>query len=145
MVRFKILGIAGMFCVLALGVGVVVGRLFSTGALPTGGAATASVTQAMTQAPAQTTIATAPAATTAPAPTQLPAASTEAPTAVPAAPTAPQATAQVSYIEYTVQKGDILYTLAQKYGVTVEEILAINDIPNPQSLSVGQVIRIPKK
>jgi LysM repeat protein len=60
------------------------------------------------------------------------------PTALPTAPAA-------NYIEYIVQKGDILRTIAQKYGVTVEEILAINRIPNPDSLNVASVIRIPKK
>jgi LysM repeat protein len=145
MARLKILGIAGMFCVLALGVGMVVGRIFSTGALPTGTDATAAITQSLIRAPAQTTIATVPAATTIPLPTQAPAAPTELPPVATATPITPEATVLASYSEYTVQKGDILYTLAQKFDVTVEQILAINDIPNPQSLSVGQVIRIPKK
>lgn len=145
MARFKILGIAGMFCVLALGIGMVVGRVFSTGALPTGTDATAVITQALIRAPAQTTIATASAATTTPIPTQAPAEPTELPPTATAAPIAPEATVLASYSEYTIQKGDILYTLALKFDVTVDEIVAINDIPNPQSLSVGQVIRIPKK
>jgi len=145
MARFKILGIAGMFCVLALGVGMVVGRLFATGSLPTGTEATAAITQSLIRAPAQTTIATAPAATITPIPTQAPAAPTELPLVATAAPTTPEATVLASYSEYTVQKGDILYNLALKFDVTVEDIVAINDIPNPKSLTVGQVIRIPKK
>jgi len=44
-----------------------------------------------------------------------------------------------------VQKGDILGRIAQKYDVSVREILAINDIANPDSLTVGQVLRIPQK
>ena len=49
------------------------------------------------------------------------------------------------YVDYTVQKGDILKLIAQKYGVTVAEILAVNQIANPDSLNVGSVIHIPKK
>jgi LysM repeat protein len=49
-----------------------------------------------------------------------------------------------SYIEYTVQKGDLLNSIAKKYNVTTKDILAINRISNADSLTVGQVIRIPK-
>jgi LysM repeat protein len=127
-------------------------------------AATQPTAKAATAAPAATTKAptTAPAAaatepaTAAPATAEPTAAATEPPTAAPAtaeptvAPTAaaseaPTAAPSASYIEYTVQKGDILTKIAQRYNVTVDEILAINQIRNPQSLSVGQVIRIPKK
>lgn len=75
-------------------------------------------------------------ATTAAEPTVAP-----APTSAPAVGAAP---ASPAFTEYTVQKGDVLYTIAQNNHVTVEQILAINDIANPESLSVGQVIRIPK-
>ena len=43
-----------------------------------------------------------------------------------------------------MQKGDILKNLAQAYGVTIKQILAINTIENPDSLTIGEVIRIPK-
>ena len=46
-------------------------------------------------------------------------------------------------ITYVVQDGDILSSIADSYGVTVEAILAINDLDNPDFLSIGQVIRIP--
>ena len=80
------------------------------------------------------------------APTSTPSALSE-PSAVLTETAIAQATATpaLTYIEYTVEKGDILYTIAIKYNVTIEDILAINQIPNPSSLSVGQVIRIPKK
>lgn len=153
--RFRILGIAGTFCILALGVGMIVGRLFSTAALPSGNTATASSTQVTSGvlSPPSATPAL-PVATALPPPTDLvipeptepslavTASPSGEPSAVPAASPAP---ADASYIEYTVQKGDILYTLAEKYGVTVDDILAANNISNPQSLTIGQVIRIPKK
>ena len=62
-----------------------------------------------------------------------------------AAPAAAPTIAATGYVEYTVQKGDILGRIAQKYDVSVREILAINDIANPDSLTVGQVLRIPQK
>ena len=46
-------------------------------------------------------------------------------------------------ITYVVQDGDILSSIADSYGVTVEAIIAINDLDNPDFLSIGQVIRIP--
>lgn len=46
-------------------------------------------------------------------------------------------------ITYVVQAGDILSTIADSYGVTVESIIAINDLDDPDFLSIGQVLRIP--
>jgi LysM repeat protein len=44
---------------------------------------------------------------------------------------------------YRIEKGDNLYRIARKYGVTVKELLEINDIADPTRISVGTVIRIP--
>ena len=77
-----------------------------------------------------------PSATSQPAPTS-------APTSTPAATAAPISDAP-SYIEYTVQKGDLLNSIAKKYNVTTRDILAINQIDNADSLTVGQILRIPK-
>ena len=44
---------------------------------------------------------------------------------------------------YTVKAGDSLYSLARRFGVTVESILASNPIPAPFLLYPGQVILIP--
>jgi Tfp pilus assembly protein FimV len=41
---------------------------------------------------------------------------------------------------YTVQSGDTLYSIARKHGVTVDDLLAWNDIPNPSQIKVGQKI-----
>ncbi|MEM8532579.1 MAG: LysM peptidoglycan-binding domain-containing protein [Chloroflexota bacterium] len=48
------------------------------------------------------------------------------------------------YIEYTVRSGDLLYTIALENDVTVEDILTINSIENPDSLVVDSIIRIPQ-
>lgn len=44
---------------------------------------------------------------------------------------------------YTVQAGDTLYTIALKYGLTVQELATANNITNVDSLSVGDTLTIP--
>ncbi|MBN1202355.1 MAG: LysM peptidoglycan-binding domain-containing protein [Anaerolineae bacterium] len=44
---------------------------------------------------------------------------------------------------YAVQPGDTLGTIATLYNITVDDILALNDIPNPNQLEVGQVLNMP--
>ncbi|RYD06197.1 hypothetical protein N752_04730 [Desulforamulus aquiferis] len=45
---------------------------------------------------------------------------------------------------YTIARGDTLARLAQRFGTTVQAILAVNpQITDPDSLNVGDVIRIP--
>ncbi len=47
-----------------------------------------------------------------------------------------------SYIIYFVQPGDTLWNIAKRYKTTVGEIVSGNGITDPDSLSVGQKIRI---
>jgi LysM repeat protein len=44
---------------------------------------------------------------------------------------------------YTVQSGDIPLTIAEQFGISVEELLAANPGLDPTGLVVGQVIVIP--
>ena len=44
---------------------------------------------------------------------------------------------------YTVQPRDTLKGIAARYGVSIASIRASNHIPNPESLTVGQVLVIP--
>jgi len=44
---------------------------------------------------------------------------------------------------YTVQAGDTLYDIAQRFEVSLEELMDVNDITDPASLSVGQKLIIP--
>jgi murein DD-endopeptidase MepM/ murein hydrolase activator NlpD len=44
---------------------------------------------------------------------------------------------------YVVQPGDTLYTIAQRFGSTVEAIVAANDIADPSVINVGQKLIIP--
>ena len=53
-------------------------------------------------------------------------------------------TATSSTRTHTVKQGDTIGTIAQKYGVTVDAIKAINpQLTNPNLIYVGQVIVIP--
>ena len=141
-------GIYAFVGIVALSAGMLIARVFGSNAnLPAGYLTpTPVIGQAEAAAPATPTPAATPApsvtagATSTLTPTVSPATATALPTST-VPPTAPPA----GYIEYTVQRGDILKAIAQKYGVTVEEILAINQIPNPDSLNVASVISIPKK
>ncbi len=45
--------------------------------------------------------------------------------------------------EYTVQVGDNLFRIAQRFDVTVEQIAAANGITNAEAISAGQTIIIP--
>ena len=53
-----------------------------------------------------------------------------------------QPSTQSPVIYYTVQAGDTLSSIAQKYGTTVHEIAVINSITNPNLIYVGQVLKI---
>ena len=46
-------------------------------------------------------------------------------------------------IPYTIRSGDTLWTLAQSYGTTVDEILKLNPGIEPENLQVGQRLCIP--
>ena len=45
---------------------------------------------------------------------------------------------------YTVQPGDSLWSIGKKYGVTVQELQQTNSLDNPERLSIGQKLRIPR-
>lgn len=44
---------------------------------------------------------------------------------------------------YTVRAGDSLYTIAQRYGVSVQQLIAANNIPPNNALYIGQLLYIP--
>ena len=46
---------------------------------------------------------------------------------------------------HTVQKGDTLYSLGKKYGVSVDELRASNGLTSSSVLKVGQKLTIPSK
>lgn len=44
---------------------------------------------------------------------------------------------------YVVQRGDTLYSLARRFGTTVEALMQLNNIANSNQIYVGQRLRIP--
>lgn len=47
-----------------------------------------------------------------------------------------------SAVYYTVQKGDTLWGIAQKYGTTYQEIARLSGIPDPNKIYPGQKVRV---
>jgi LysM repeat protein len=89
----------------------------------------------------------------APPPTLVPPTATTRPTATPQPTATLQPTATPEPAEptaapqrgrtYVVHKGDQLKYIAAQYQVSIWKIIANNDIPNPDSLRIGQVLTIP--
>lgn len=44
---------------------------------------------------------------------------------------------------YTVQSGDTLWSLSRRWNTTVDDLIRINDLSNPDSLRLGQRLRVP--
>lgn len=55
----------------------------------------------------------------------------------------PSITVPVGFRLYIVQPGDTLAEIAARFGTTVEVLAAINRIPNPDFIVVGQVLLVP--
>jgi O-antigen/teichoic acid export membrane protein/LysM repeat protein len=62
-------------------------------------------------------------------------------TALPAAAPAPTAAAEM--LAYSVRKGDLLFDLALRFNTSVEVLVTLNPQINPDSLVIGDVLRIP--
>jgi hypothetical protein len=50
-----------------------------------------------------------------------------------------------SIVIYTVQPSDTLWKIAKKYSTTIEDIVSLNDLENPDMLEIGTKLMIPKK
>ncbi|MDE2901508.1 MAG: LysM peptidoglycan-binding domain-containing protein, partial [Chloroflexota bacterium] len=46
-------------------------------------------------------------------------------------------------IDYEVQEGDTLFSIASAYGVSVDDLVSFNDLPDENFIFVGQVLEIP--
>jgi LysM repeat protein len=66
-------------------------------------------------------------------------ASTPLPVATPVPPIDPTIITQ----PYVVQRGDSLWLIANRYGTTIDTLVKLNGIANPNRIQVGQVIQVP--
>ena len=46
---------------------------------------------------------------------------------------------------YTIKRGENLTQIAERYGLTVEQLAALNGINNPNNIEVGQRIKVPRR
>ena len=54
----------------------------------------------------------------------------------------PTAAAAAPATTYTVKSGDTLYSIARDHGMDHRELIALNNIENPNQISVGRVLKI---
>ncbi len=52
---------------------------------------------------------------------------------------------RANYMRYKIKKGDTLGALSQRYNVRVNDIMALNNIRNPRSISIGTNLVLPLK
>ncbi len=50
---------------------------------------------------------------------------------------------EVTYITHTVEKGDDFWVLSQKYGITMNELLRVNNANSNTVLYIGEKVKIP--
>ena len=55
-----------------------------------------------------------------------------------------RSTCQYSMIIYFVKPGDTLWSIAKKFGSTVEDISRVNGIENSENLQIGKQLYIPR-
>lgn len=67
-------------------------------------------------------------------------ASSSTPSTVPSTPSGSTSTSTGG--TYTVKSGDTLSAIAKKYGTTVQQLASINNIPDPNKIYVGQVLKL---
>lgn len=60
-----------------------------------------------------------------------------------AAATVGESVAVTEFIEHTVQAGEVLAEIAEQYGVSLADLVRVNELTNPDQLEVGQVLRVP--
>lgn len=46
---------------------------------------------------------------------------------------------------YTARHGDTVWSVCQRFGVSLPDVVALNKLPNPHQLATGQTLRLPPK
>lgn len=57
--------------------------------------------------------------------------------------TLPPTTTTIEDREYTVQPGDSLYKIAEKFNLSAPELVRLNNIKTPDRVPVGTVLKLP--
>ncbi|MCY3959687.1 MAG: LysM domain-containing protein [Chloroflexi bacterium] len=97
------------------------------------------ITPSVGRTPVATPIAVAPTQPPVPEPTPVP-----QPTPTPTEPPVPTPTpTPEGPIEYEVQEGDTLFSIASAYGVSVEDVVEFNGLADENFIFVGQVLEVP--
>ena len=66
------------------------------------------------------------------------------PTAIPVvAPPTPEPTPTAATLTYIVKPGDSPASIAQQFRIKTEDLMAANNIDDPQKLQIGQTLKIP--
>jgi LysM repeat protein len=68
---------------------------------------------------------------------------TATPTAEPTDTPEPTPTDGPIFTEYKVRAGDTLGAISARFNISVEELMQVNGLTNPNSLQIGQVLKIP--
>lgn len=55
----------------------------------------------------------------------------------------PSSMPYITYTSYTVQKGDILWNLANKFGIPLPELLKANNLTESSWVNIGDILKIP--
>lgn len=53
-------------------------------------------------------------------------------------------TSEITFIDYTVAKGETLFTISQKFGLPTETLAQLNDIRPPFNIKAGETLKIPQ-
>jgi LysM repeat protein len=105
-----------------------------------------SPTPAATSGPVSPKPSTTTSPTSPPVPTGTPLASappSTAPTTAPTPTLAATPAPSVVHRTYRVKAGDTLSAIASRFGVSIESIVRLNNLRNPNDLSIGQLLLIP--
>ena len=50
---------------------------------------------------------------------------------------------EIQYTTYEIKKGDTLFNLSQRYGISWQTLAEINSLTEPYILKIGREIRVP--